>query len=141
MTSAGRRRRGWGQAWDMVERWRPRPFPAWVTCVPSLNHATLVPDFARQVAQRLGLPFVQCVRKARQTSPQKEMENSYRQANNLDNAFNVDARLVQKGPVLLLDDMVDSRWTFTVVAALLREAGSGPVYPLALADTASKSSG
>jgi ATP-dependent DNA helicase RecQ len=35
--------------------------------------------------------------------------------------------------VLLLDDIVDSRWTFTVVAALLRQAGSGPVFPLALA--------
>jgi hypothetical protein len=32
-----------------------------------------------------------------------------------------------------LDDMVDSRWTFTIVAAVLREAGSGPVFPLALA--------
>jgi ATP-dependent DNA helicase RecQ len=37
------------------------------------------------------------------------------------------------GAVLLIDDVVDSRWTFTVIAALLREAGSGPVFPLALA--------
>jgi ATP-dependent DNA helicase RecQ len=29
--------------------------------------------------------------------------------------------------------MVDSRWTFTVIAALLRHAGSGLVYPVALA--------
>jgi len=29
--------------------------------------------------------------------------------------------------------MVDSRWTFTVAAYLLQEHGSGPVYPLALA--------
>ncbi|HYP42023.1 MAG TPA: RecQ family ATP-dependent DNA helicase [Chloroflexia bacterium] len=122
----------------LQERWRPDPFPTWVTCVPSLTHAALVPDFARRVAQRLGLPFVQCIRKVQHTSPQKEMENSYQQAHNLDNAFSVDARLVQDGPVLLLDDMVDSRWTFTVAAALLRQAGSGPVYPLALADTASK---
>jgi ATP-dependent DNA helicase RecQ len=39
------------------------------------------------------------------------------------------------GPVLLVDDMVDSAWTLTVVAALLRQAGSGPVWPLALAAT------
>ena len=32
--------------------------------------------------------------------------------------------------------MVDSRWTFTVLAAQLREAGSGAVYPFALANTA-----
>jgi len=36
---------------------------------------------------------------------------------------------------LLVDDMVDSRWTLTVVSALLLEAHSGPVYPLALAMT------
>jgi ATP-dependent DNA helicase RecQ len=40
---------------------------------------------------------------------------------------------VGREPVFLVDDMVDSRWTFTVLAALLRKAGSGPVYPVALA--------
>lgn len=39
------------------------------------------------------------------------------------------------GPGLLVDDMVDSRWTLTVVACLLREAGADRVYPVALADT------
>jgi ATP-dependent DNA helicase RecQ len=38
--------------------------------------------------------------------------------------------------VLLVDDVVDSGWTLTVLAALLRQAGSGPVLPLALASTA-----
>jgi ATP-dependent DNA helicase RecQ len=37
--------------------------------------------------------------------------------------------------VYLVDDMVDSGWTFTVCAALLRQAGSGPVFPVALAQT------
>ncbi len=36
-------------------------------------------------------------------------------------------------PVLLVDDMVDSGWTMTVAAVLLRQHGSGPVYPFALA--------
>ncbi|MDX6211757.1 MAG: ATP-dependent helicase RecQ [Frankiales bacterium] len=35
-------------------------------------------------------------------------------------------------PVLLVDDLVDTGWTFTVVSALLRERGAGPVLPLAL---------
>ena len=39
------------------------------------------------------------------------------------------------GPVLLVDDMVDSRWTFTVAAPLLRAAGCSAVFPYALADT------
>ena len=33
------------------------------------------------------------------------------------------------GPVLLIDDIVDSGWTLTVIAALLRQNGSGPVLP------------
>ncbi len=34
-----------------------------------------------------------------------------------------------------MDDMVDSRWTLTVCGVRLQEAGSGPVFPLALAAT------
>jgi ATP-dependent DNA helicase RecQ len=36
-------------------------------------------------------------------------------------------------PVLLVDDRIDSRWTVTVAAQLLRRSGSGPVLPFALA--------
>jgi ATP-dependent DNA helicase RecQ len=61
------------------------------------------------------------------------MQNSFQQARNIANAFVVDAWNGIDRPVVLVDDMVDSGWTFTVIAALLREAGSGPVFPLALA--------
>ena len=37
------------------------------------------------------------------------------------------------GPVLLVDDVVDSGWTATVVARLLRRAGASAVLPFALA--------
>lgn len=37
------------------------------------------------------------------------------------------------GPVLLVDDLVDTGWTMTVAARLLREAGAPAVLPLALA--------
>ncbi len=43
---------------------------------------------------------------------------------------------VPAGPVLLVDDMVDSKWTLTVTAFPLTSHGSGLVYPLALASTA-----
>lgn len=36
------------------------------------------------------------------------------------------------GPVLLVDDLVDSRWTITVAARLLRRAGAPAVLPFAL---------
>ena len=37
------------------------------------------------------------------------------------------------GPVLLVDDLVDSRWTVTVAGQALRRAGAGGVLPFALA--------
>jgi len=39
---------------------------------------------------------------------------------------------------LLVDDVFDSGWTLTLAVALLRQAGSGPVYPYALATTTAK---
>lgn len=121
---------------ELVQRhWKPNPPPTWVTCVPSLRHTKLVPGFAQRLAQAVHLPFISCIRQKRRVSPQKEMSNSYRQAKNLARVFKVDATQVRPEPVLLVDDMVDSRWTFTVASALLLEGGSGPVHPLALAVT------
>jgi hypothetical protein len=39
---------------------------------------------------------------------------------------------VPPGPVLLVDDVRGSGWTLTTAAGLLRDAGAGPVHPLAL---------
>jgi len=122
------------------ERWKPDPPAQWVTAVPSLRHAALVADFAQRLAARLGLPFFAAVGKTSDTPPQKEMQNSVVQLRNLLRAFAVTGP-VSTGPVLLVDDMVDSGWTMTVLAALLRQHGSGPVYPLALAKSTPRDSG
>jgi ATP-dependent DNA helicase RecQ len=117
------------------QKWIPDPFPAWLTCVPSRRHATLVPDFARRLANALGVHFNECIHKVRETEPQKTRQNTYQQVQNLEGAFEIDHNLVRHAPVLLVDDMVDSRWTMTVLGAKLRQAGSGPVFPFALADS------
>ncbi len=116
----------------MYKQWAPRPKPTWVTCVPSLNHPRLVHDFAAQLAQALELPFVPCVEKLHPNNEQKYMKNSYQQAKNLDGVFSVKPTCLP-APCLLVDDVVSSGWTFTVVSALLRQAGCKAVYPLALA--------
>jgi ATP-dependent DNA helicase RecQ len=64
------------------------------------------------------------------------MANSVQQLRNVDGAFSV-AGAVPDGPVLLVDDLVDSRWTLTVVAAELRRAGVEAVHPFVLAVAAS----
>ena len=120
----------------ILKRWRPEPKPAWVTCVPSLKHPALVPGFAKRLADRLKLPFKEVVSKVKENQPQKIQNNSFYQCRNLDGAFGL-KNGIPNTPVLLVDDMVDSRWTMTVIAALLRQAGSGPVFPVALASTSS----
>lgn len=116
------------------ERWSPDPAPKWLTCVPSRNHPNLVPDFARNLSECIGLPFIEAVSKIRNNDQQKFQQNRFYQCKNLDGAFSV-THSIPEGPVFLVDDVVDSCWTLTVVAALLRNAGSGPVFPVALSTT------
>ncbi len=119
----------------MFQDWKPLPAPQWVTCVPSLRHPELVPDFARRLAAVLGLPFHEALRKTDHRPEQKTMANSNQQARNIDGSLAIVPEAIQDGPLLLVDDMVDSGWTLTVAAYLLASHGSGPVYPVALAST------
>ena len=120
---------------DLIADWSPLPAPRWVTAVPSNRHRELVPDFARRLASRLGLPFRMAIIKVADNAAQKTMENSAQQVRNLDGVFRVDTAQMFSGPVLLIDDLVDSKWTLTVAGALLRRAGCPAVLPLALADS------
>jgi ATP-dependent DNA helicase RecQ len=116
----------------LITQWETWPSPSWITWVPSLRHPELVAGFAQRLSTRLGWPAVPVVVKERTTLPQKVMQNSAQQLANVDGAFAVRGR-VPNGPCLLVDDIVDSRWTVTVIAALLRRAGCPAVYPFALA--------
>lgn len=118
----------------MITDWRPEPFPSWVTCVPASSSGNLVHDYAQRLATALNLPFKPIVIKTRAVARQKSMNNSSFQASNVAGAFAISSP-VPKGSVFLVDDLVDSRWTMTEVGAVLRRAGSGPVFPVALSLT------
>ena len=120
---------------EMLEDWQPDPAPEWVTAVPSRRHPDLVPNFARRLADRLGVPYRDALVKVRDTEEQKQMQNSVQQVRNTVGAFAAVPEQVLDGPVLLVDDMVDSRWSMTACGIALAEDGSGPVLPLALAET------
>lgn len=120
---------------DLIRDWNPQPAPVWVTCIPSLRHPRLVPDFAQRLAVVLNLPFHEVLKKTDDRPEQKEMANSIQQARNVDGSLAISASSIHPGPVLLVDDMVDSRWTLTVASWLLRSSGVGNVWPLALAVT------
>lgn len=60
------------------------------------------------------------------------MQNSAQQVRNVLGAFSVE-RDILNSPVLLVDDVIDSGWTLTIISALLRRNGSGDVFPFVLA--------
>lgn len=122
---------------ELLEEWRPDPAPAWVTCVPSWRHPDLVPDFASRLAGALELPFEAVLVQVEDRPEQKGMANSTQQARNLDGSLRLAGEELPGDPVLLVDDMVDSRWTLTVSAWLLRSGGCGEVWPLALSQAGS----
>lgn len=119
----------------MIQEWNPQPRPTWATCVPSLWHPELVPNFAQRLAAALGLAFHMVIAKTDARPEQKTMANSTQQARNIDGSLALNGQPIPPGPVLLVDDMVDSRWTLTVSAWLLRKSGSGAVWPMALSQT------
>jgi ATP-dependent DNA helicase RecQ len=98
-----------------------------VTAVPSPD----VPDFARRLAEALGLPFAPVLERIADRPPQREMANSAQQVANVRGAFAVTAEL-PNGPCLLVDDVRFSGWTLAMLAGQLRRRGAPAVYPLAL---------
>ncbi|HXU75304.1 MAG TPA: RecQ family zinc-binding domain-containing protein, partial [Methylomirabilota bacterium] len=150
----------------ILKRWRPEPAPKWVTAIPSRRHTELVLGFARRLAAKLELPFLPVLSQRGDTRPQKEMLNSTMQLRNVLGAFAVCEPPADPGadwrqkvtplaatvagagararlpasPVLLVDDMVDSKWTITMASVLLQQHGSGPVYPFALASSSLRGS-
>lgn len=110
-----------------------------VAAIPSTRHPHLVPNFARRLADALDLPFSNVLGKTGTRPEQKAMENSDGQARNVLGTLTVAEDAILPGPVLLVDDVVDSRWTFTVAAWELRRRRCGPVWPLALANAGGRS--
>lgn len=120
---------------EMINQWQPAPAPVWVTAIPSLKNPEIVPNFAKRLADSLGLPFFQALVKTEDRPEQKTMANSAQQARNLDGSLALVDQPIPSGPVLLVDDIVNSRWTLTVAAWLLRTGGGGEVWPIALSQT------
>ena len=117
----------------MFKEWAPQPAPTWVTCVPSLRNPTLVPDFAKRLAQALNLSFRVAIEKTDSRPEQNKFNNSFQQARNVDGSLAPIRDQILSSPVLLVDDVILSGWTLTILSWLLRKNGSGEVWPLALA--------
>ena len=113
---------GWG--WD--ER------PAAVVSVPSRRHPLLIESVAKGLADAGRLPYLGSLGWAKgRPSGEAGGNSAYRLAGVLGRYAAID---VPSGlPVLLVDDLIDSRWTITVAGRMLRKAGASAVLPFALA--------
>lgn len=105
-----------------------------ITCVPSLR-SKIVENFAVSLAERCSIPFVPMLKKHGRIQ-QKDMENSVYQCRNAWNSFSL-LDEIEDIPtrIILVDDIIDSKWTMTVCGYLLTMAGCEMVFPFALADS------
>lgn len=119
---------------ELIQEWLPG-FAGTIVPVPSYEpERALVPDLARRLADSLEIAYADPVAKVRRTQPQKLMENSAQQLGNIIDAYEIHGA-VPTGPILLVDDVSDSRWTMTLIADLLAEAGAREIYPFTIAKT------
>ncbi|KZE93603.1 ATP-dependent DNA helicase RecQ [Agromyces sp. NDB4Y10] len=113
--------------WGWAER------PVAVASVPSRSRPQLVDSLARGLAEVGRLPYLGALAPADGGPSGAPGGNSAFRLAGVWNRFSADGLEVPAGPVLLVDDLADSRWTLTVAARALRQAGATGVLPFALA--------
>jgi ATP-dependent DNA helicase RecQ len=117
--------------------WERRP--SGVVSIASIRHPELVGSLANRIAEIGRLPLLGAVTTAPRAAGGRA--NSAHRVRALVDEITVPAALAAAisrldGPVLLVDDYVDSGWTMTLAARAIRSAGASAVLPIALALTA-----
>ncbi len=121
----------------ILRRWEWEQRPGWICTMPSRRNGVVIDTLAAEVGKLGKLPVHRGLVRNQSAGWQAEQSNSAFQLANVWGLLDVDvAELPEESlrstPVLLIDDTADSRWTITVAAHLLQEAGSGPVLPFVL---------
>lgn len=116
--------------------WENRPVA--VVSLPSRTHPLLIDSVARGLAAKGRLPYLGALAVNRDQAASGSGGNSVYRLAAVWEAFAVTAEqrsaLAERpGAVLLVDDVIDSRWTSTVAGRALRGAGASAVLPFALA--------
>jgi ATP-dependent DNA helicase RecQ len=127
---------------EVLKDWDWQQRPAGVVAVPSATRPQLVGSLAAGIASIGRLEDLGALDLAPGAGPLRGGGNSAFRVADLWERFAVGEELrarleaLDGAPILLVDDVIDTRWTTAVAARLLRRAGSGPVLPLALAQQA-----
>jgi ATP-dependent DNA helicase RecQ len=116
-------------AWGWEER------PTGVVTITSQSRPRLVSSLGRRIAEIGRLPYLGEVAAVADPGPRRH--NSAQRLRQVWNSLALPEEVANAvragGPVLLVDDQIDTGWTMTVAARLLRQAGAPSVLPLALA--------
>jgi ATP-dependent DNA helicase RecQ len=113
------------------DAWVERPVA--VVTVGSRRRPRLVGSLGERIASVGRLPLLGAVA-ASSAGPAGSRANSAQRVRVLHDSFTVPPLPAGlEGPVLLVDDLVDTGWTMALVARLLRQAGAPAVLPFALA--------
>ncbi|WP_371503417.1 DEAD/DEAH box helicase [Kitasatospora sp. NBC_00374] len=112
--------------------------PVGVVTMASATRPALIGSLGERLAAVGRLPLLGRIEYATGEPPHGPRSNSAQRLHSLSGTLVVPPALraalaEAPGPVLLVDDLVDSGWTVTVAARLLRQAGAGAVLPLVLA--------
>jgi ATP-dependent DNA helicase RecQ len=126
----------------VLAAWRWDDRPAGVVSVPSRTRPQLIDSLARRIADVGQIPYLGPL--AYGDAGQEVPGRQYNSAQRLRAVWDTvavpgslsDAVGALAGPVLLVDDLLDSGWTMTVAALRLRMAGAAGVLPLVLATAA-----
>jgi ATP-dependent DNA helicase RecQ len=118
--------------WGWAER------PVGVVAMPSRRHPLLVASVAEELSRVGRLPMLGTLDLVGAGPTGETGGNSAYRLSSVWGAFEVGAELSANlagatGPVLLVDDLGDSRWTLTVAGRMLRRAGAPAVLPFVLA--------
>ena len=131
--------REWGAGDSRNPGWSGVGRPAAIVSVPSRGKPELVRSLAKGISEIGRIPYLGELQLAHGGPTGNRGGNSaYRLAGVWDRLVvgpELEAALgsLQGGSVMLIDDIVDSRWTLTVAGRALRQAGAGAVIPLVLA--------
>ena len=128
-----------GATLRVLKEWGWATRPVAVAWIPSLTRPSLVQGFAEGVARAGQLDSLGPL-DLHASEPVGSANSAFR-VRDLWTRFAVPDVMAGRlaaldGPVLLIDDLIDSRWTMTVAGRLLLRAGAREVLPLALASVA-----
>jgi ATP-dependent DNA helicase RecQ len=117
--------------------WSGAGRPVGIVTISSRSRPNLVASLAGGIAEIGRLPVIGSVERARDDGHAGPGNSAWR-LRSIHDAFVIGPQLGERlatcsGPILLIDDLIDSGWTMAVVARMLRRSGAAAVLPLVLA--------